>query len=199
QALSAPNSAEIVGLSDLVHEYAGYTSGHWVYTAWQYVPSDLVGQSYLILLNTYSDEGTDNNWSAQVWVNADAGVIASDFDGGTLPLITDEWVELRVEIDLDEADNLQRFYYGGDLLYEKSWTEGVSGGGALNIGAVDLFAAEASAVYYDDLSLQPAGVTAVTLGDFTSSHAPSRILPFVLAPLGLTLLAGMAIAWRRRR
>ena len=58
QARSAPNSAAIVGASDLVHEYSGYTSGQWVYTAWQYVPTNFTGQSYFILLNTYNDAGT---------------------------------------------------------------------------------------------------------------------------------------------
>ncbi len=33
QALSAPNSAAILGATDLVHQYSGYTSGQWVYTA----------------------------------------------------------------------------------------------------------------------------------------------------------------------
>ncbi|MGH2542082.1 MAG: S8 family serine peptidase, partial [Ardenticatenaceae bacterium] len=155
QAISSPNSAEIVDLSDLVHEYSGYTSGQWVYTAWQYIPTDMVGQTYFILLNTYTDDLTDNNWSTQVWFNTDLGIVSSDPEGSTLPLITGEWVELRIEIDL-EAD-LQRFYYGGDLLYEKSWTDGLSGGGALNIGAVDLYANGATPVYYDDMSLQAAG------------------------------------------
>jgi len=59
---------------------------------------------------------------------------------------------LPVEIDLD-AD-WQEFYYNGQLLTAKSWTDGVSGDGALNIGAVDLFANGASSVYYDDMSLR---------------------------------------------
>jgi hypothetical protein len=71
--------------------------------------------------------------------------------GASLPLITDQWVELRLEIDL-EGDN-QAFYYDNQFLYQGSWAEGVSGGGILNIGAVDLFANGASSVYYDDLSL----------------------------------------------
>jgi hypothetical protein len=57
QANSAPNSAAILGASDLVHEYDGYTSGAWVYTAMQFVPNGFVGQSYFILLNSYDDAG----------------------------------------------------------------------------------------------------------------------------------------------
>jgi hypothetical protein len=150
EARSLPNSAAILGDSDLVHEYSGYTSGQWTYTAWQFVPTDFTGTSYFIMLNTYNDAGLGLNWSTQV--NFAGSLVTNDGqNGGTLPLIKGEWVELRVEIDLD-ADT-QSFYYGGDLLYSATWTDGMSGGGALNIGAVDLFANGASVVYYDDLSL----------------------------------------------
>lgn len=161
QARSTPNSLDIVGTADLVHPYSGYDSGQWTYTAWQYVPTDFSGESYFILLNTYGP-GV-HNWSTQVKFNS-AGYVESDFEGTRLPLITGEWVELRVEIDLD-AD-WQEFYYGGQLLTAKSWTEGVSGGGALNIGAVDLFANGATSVFYDDMSLvpEPASCLLLALG-----------------------------------
>ncbi len=155
QARSAPNSAAIVGASDLVHEYSGYTSGQWVYTAWQYVPTNFTGQSYFILLNTYSDGGT-NNWSTQLCFDASAGLVKDDVPGDCsgatgLPLVTGQWVEIRVEIDL--TANTQAVYYNNQLLFQDTWTDHVSGGGALNIAAVDLFANNASTVYYDDLSL----------------------------------------------
>ncbi len=76
--------------------------------------------------------------------------MVSDFDGEQLPLITDEWVEIRVEIDLD-AD-LQEMFYGGNLLHSKSWIDGLSGDGEPFIRAVDLYANTATAVYYDDVS-----------------------------------------------
>jgi hypothetical protein len=146
---SPTKSVDIQGLSDLVHEYSGYTSGKWIYTAWQYVPTDFTGLSYFILLNTYSDPGTNNNWSTQI--SFGDGLVTSEFEYVTLDLITGRWVELKVEIDLDA--NVQTVYYDGQVLTTKSWTEGVSGGGARNIGAVDLFANGASSVYYDDISL----------------------------------------------
>jgi hypothetical protein len=80
------------------------------------------------------------------------GVIESEFEGEQIFLVFDEWVEIKVQIDFD-AD-LQSIYYDGSLLSEKSWTEGVSGGGALNLEAVDLFANGASPVYYDDFVLE---------------------------------------------
>ncbi len=153
EARSAPNSVEIVGASDLVHEYVGYSSGVWTYTAWQYLPANFSGESYFILLNQYDDSGATNNWSTQVRFNAALNQVTADGAGAgpSLPLIRDQWVEIRVVIDLDN-DN-QAFYYGDNLLYEASWTDGLSGGGRLNIAAVDLYANGASAVYYDDLSL----------------------------------------------
>ena len=58
QATSSPNSVDITPTSDLVHEFSGYTSGIWNFTAWQYVPSSATGQQYFILLNTYADAVT---------------------------------------------------------------------------------------------------------------------------------------------
>lgn len=150
---SAPNSVDIRGNADLVHEYSGITSGVWNYSAWQYVPGSATGTSYFILLNQYDDAGASLNWSTQVRFDNAANTVVADNGGSTLPLLTDQWVEISVEIDLD--NNVQRFFYGGDLLFIDSWTDGVSGGGILNIGAVDLFANGASTVYYDDLALLP--------------------------------------------
>ncbi len=157
QARSAPNSAAILGASDLVHEYSGATSGQWVYTAWQYVPSDYTGQSYFILLNSYDDAGASLNWSVQVQFDAATNTVLNDggVSGGSLPLVRGQWVQLRLEIDLDTDTGA--FYYGNQLLYSGTWSGQVSGGGAVNIAAVDLFANGASVIYYDDMSLEQPG------------------------------------------
>ncbi len=197
-SLSTPHSVDIVGVSDLVHEYADYTSGQWAFTAWIYVPGGTTnGPTYFILLNSYDDAGATNNWSTQVWFDAVAGVVQSDSDGSFLPLVTDAWVEIRVVIDLDA--NTQDFYYDGQLLYSFSWTEGISGGGVLNIGAVDLFANFASSVYYDDISLCPASGCApdeppVPVVEIpTADHRALFALAVFLVAIGLVTL------WRRRQ
>lgn len=151
QAFSSPHSVDINGDSNLVHEYSGYTAGQWTYTAWQYIPEDFIGETAFILLCNYSPGGP-YTWSTQLRFNTDTMVVLSDFDGAELPLIYDQWIEIRVEIDLD-AD-IQQIYYDGDLLVEKSWKEGVTGGGIANIAAIDLFANAATSVYYDDISLE---------------------------------------------
>jgi hypothetical protein len=147
-ARSVPHSVEVRPTSDIVHEYTGYTSGTWVFTAWQYIPSGTTGDQYFILLNTYNDLGP-YNWSTEL--RCGGGLIESDPEALTLPLIYDQWVEIRVEIDLG-ADT-QAIYYGGTLLSQKSWTQGLSGGGAVDIAAVDLYSNGAAAIYYDDLCL----------------------------------------------
>jgi hypothetical protein len=158
QALSAPNSIDILGASDLVHEYSGYTSGAWVYTAWQYIPGSFTGDTFFILMNQYDDAGATNNWSTQVHFNSATGQVINDgTSGGTLNYVTDQWVEIRVEIDLDA--NTQLFFYDGNLLFAGTWTEELSGGGIAAIGAVDLFANGASSVYYDDMSLASGAAT----------------------------------------
>lgn len=171
-ALSAPNSVDINGDADLVRPYIGYTSGQWTYKAMQYIPDDFTGESYFILLNTYDLFTSTFNWSVQVSFDAATELVESESEGATLPLITGQWVEIRADIDLD-ADNVT-LYYDGQLLSSKSWTDGLSGSGALNIGAVDLFANGASTIYYDDIALIPEP-----------------------ASLGLLALAGL-VALRRR-
>lgn len=150
-SLSAPNSAEILPTSDLIHQFSGYTTGVWVFTGHLYIPTGFSGQCYFLLLNTYN-HGGPYNWSCQVMFDG-TGFVQSDPEGTQLPLIWNQWAELRIEIDLDT--NMQTFYYGGQLLYQKSWTEGVSGAGALNFACVDLYGNNADSVYYDDFSLVP--------------------------------------------
>ncbi len=152
QSLSAPHSVSVAAASDIVHEYSGYTSGVWAFTTWQYIPSGFTGTTYFILLNTYNNGGP-YNWSTQIQFNYTNGRVIFDPDAVWLPMIRDQWVELKVVIDLNA--NLQTVFYGGTQLIQKSWTEGNSGGGALNIAAVDLYANNASPVYYDDMSLAP--------------------------------------------
>lgn len=162
QARSTPHSVEIVDNVDLVREYSGLTSGQFTYIAYVYVPSDFVGLSYFILLSDYTDGGGTNNlWAVQIRIDADQGIIESEYDEMSLWLVYDQWVEIRCEIDLD-ADWLE-MYYDDDLLHEKAWTSGVNndGTGLLEIDAVDLFANAATVVWYDDFSLEGGGATPI--------------------------------------
>ncbi len=157
QFQSSPNSLQLEWFTtigaDMVQEFSDVNSGKWRLTAWQYIPSDQTGSAYFILLNTYSPT---QSWSTQLRFSATEG-IAVDYDdtSKTLPLVTDEWVQIRVDIDF-VADQ-QVIYYNNDILNTKSWTDGASGGGALNLACVDLWAGDTSSpsttFYYDDLVL----------------------------------------------
>lgn len=155
QARSAPHSVDINGTSDLIHPFVA-NSGQWVFTTYQYIPGNMVGTTYFIMLNRYDDACADCNWSVQVQFDSTSGMMFDDGQSAaSQAFVTDQWVEIRVEIDLD--NNTQDFYYNGTLFYTGSWTEHQAGGGSLAIAVVDLYANSATAVYYDDVSLNPAG------------------------------------------
>lgn len=131
----------------------------WILSARQFIPSTFAGESYFIVQNRYNDAGTDLSWSTQVIYDSATGTVAND--GGVSPgsasYVTDAWADLRLVIDLD-AD-LQTFFYNGTPVYSGTWTAQFvpnmgSGPGTLTIGALNLFANGASAVYYDDASLR---------------------------------------------
>lgn len=156
---SAPHSLAVDLQDDVVRQF-GFMDGQWRFTAWQFVPSDFVGESFLILLNNYV-HGGPYNASVQLAVDGAAEVIEDRDSGDTLPLTRDQWVEIRMDINLD-ADTVS-VYYGGRLLVTKNWQDAAGSGEPLPaIGAVDLYANGASPVHYDDLSLVPANLC---LGD----------------------------------
>ena len=160
QARSTPNSCEITWFDtisvDIVQQFTDINSGDWIITTYLYVPSDMSGNSYFILMNDYQHGGPHNiqDWSLQIQFSASTSKIW-DFDNPSaeLPLIEDAWAELRVEIDFD-AD-IQTVYYDGTFLLSKSWKDGVSPGGAKNLAAIDLYAdsAASTSVYWDDFLL----------------------------------------------
>ena len=196
QFLSTPHSVDVDAAADIVQPFSGYTSGHWTFIAHQYIPGDLSGDTYFIMLNTYGL--WIHNWSVQVMFQSSTGLIECDCGASNnvhLPYVPDTWAEIRVEIYLDPADDWVQVYYNGTLLDDPNlpdhpvlgggycWTGGVFGGGvgALDIGALDLFANGASSAYYDDLSLAEPG--AVTRGDLNCDGVIDAfdIDPFVLA------------------
>lgn len=168
QARSAPHAMDVAGQTDLVQEFAGYDSGKWALTAWQYIPSEFVGGggqipgSFLIVMNTYSDGGPweEPHWSAQLDFDSNDGMLKVYHGNGMntvdVPYETDRWVKIQAIVDLDQ--DWTSIYYDDALVAEYSWTGGVTGvgGGALNIAALDLYANGSTSIYYDNFSLKPA-------------------------------------------
>jgi hypothetical protein len=143
--------------TDAVHRF-NIAGGQWTLSVWTYTPTGSL-DGYFIMMNQYGDAATDN-WSVQIRFNGDAAdplgnVVESQFDGTTLPIIPDQWIELRVEIDLD-ADTVNSFYNGAPLGQNLTWTNNVSANGTLTIECIDLYSFSSEGFRWDDLSLQEA-------------------------------------------
>ncbi len=167
QSRSAPHSAMVGnGYSDAVHPFTGYTSGQWVFTAYVYVPSGLDAITYFLLQNQYA-HGGPYDWAVEVDMDPATGMakeVFRDPSGNTAqPLVYDQWVEIRVEFDLD--NNTGDVYYNGALLGSGTW-DAYSGSGIMELAAVDLYAPHNAAVYYDDLSLEEVGGDPCDFADF---------------------------------
>jgi len=142
---------------DLVQEYSGYTSGAWVYTAKQYIPSGQHGQerTYFILMNKYSITPDSKGWAVSLEFDLNLDVVWDhEAAEGYIPIVYDAWTEIRVEIDLDA--NVRTVYYNGTKVGFGVWYGNQDGNHAKSIAALDLWAdAGGNPVYYDDISLVP--------------------------------------------
>lgn len=159
-AASPSRSVAITGANDLARRFASATNGQWVFSVRQYVPAASTGTNGVILMNRYRPPygEPDLNWSVQFQCALNTGQVISGLGGGAaLPLVKDQWVEIRCEINLD-ANTVSEFY-NGELLSSHPW-QGGTGDNA--IAALDLFANNAGPVYYDDVRLAPAGPPVIT-------------------------------------
>jgi hypothetical protein len=157
-AHSGRNSIEILGSSDLVHEFA-LAGNQWVLTAYQYIPSGTTGITTFLLLNTYRDGGP-YDWSLQTEYNLAAGTI-TPWIGGTgsqARIVYDQWIEIRVAIDL--AANTFEESYNGVRIAAGTWDNNAHG----TLQAIDLFGNGASSVFYDDLKIESASAAAAGSG-----------------------------------
>ncbi len=148
---SWPNSVKITGSTDVVRSFTGYTTGRWVFKDKWYVSSASVGDSYLILLNKYLANNHDlqHDWSVILRARASDRTLTSTQTGGSLPLVLDDWADVRVEVDLDA--NSARLFYNGQFLTAHPWAPQ---GGQHEIAAVDLYSDNSSSLsYHDDLDL----------------------------------------------
>jgi len=165
QAHSGPNSMVVTGDDDAIHQFSGYTSGQWVLSGWIYTPSNLDSLTYWIVQNEYN-HGGPYDWTVEIHLDPATGevseAIQESYGSGTnyLPLVYDQWVQIRAEFDLD--NNLVETYYNDQLL--ASGPVNIRQGGAIEIANLDLYAPHAGVVYHDDLSLEEAGGGCI--GDF---------------------------------
>lgn len=150
--------------SDLVHEY-NLTSGQWQFTAWQYIPSGATGDTYFILMDTYAAGGA-KHWATQLRFDLSNDTVQDNLFGsfGNLPVVRDQWVPIRVDIDL--GANSQAIWYNDQHLTTVAWNR--YGGGAARLQAVDLYGSSTTTVYYDDVGVAalptPGSVSLATVG-----------------------------------
>jgi hypothetical protein len=145
---SGPNSLQIGGSAEAVHQYAGYTSGQWSYSGEVYIPGTLsTGISAFAMFN-------DLDYCTVVEFNFATNRVTENLLGdpspgsASIPLVRNAWVSFRVDIDLG-ADT-QSIYYNNTLIMTTNWVR-LSGGAVL--GAVDLNANGAGPIYYDNLMI----------------------------------------------
>jgi hypothetical protein len=159
QSFSPSNSLLIAGTADIVHQFTGINTGTWHMREWVFIPSTQTGESWFILLNTYNPGGP-YNWSAQIVFCrtgcSTAGVVpgmVSSIGGseitavGTTPLIMDQWVEIRAQINF--TTNRYQVFYNGVQFYDQPWTVAAP----VNLAAVDLFSNGSSNTFMDSVWL----------------------------------------------
>lgn len=160
RAFSPTRSVCIPGAGDLARRIAGVTGGQWVLTLRQFIPSTSTGTHYVNVMSRYRPryDAPNLNWSVQIQCDTATARVSSDLGGGaSLPLIKDEWIEIRCEIDL--AANTVREFYHGQLLAEHPW-HGADGDPA--IAALDLYAHNSGPACYDDVRLEQAQPPVIT-------------------------------------
>lgn len=138
---------------DTVHLFQGYDTGaslYWILSSWVFIPSSMTGTAYYIVLPDYDGGGSGTSWAINITMDPLAGTIYSAEAINSLPLIADEWAEIRLAINLKH--DLVKIFYNDDLLGSHGWT---ATGGSASIAAVDLWSPYSSGFYYDDLSLFP--------------------------------------------
>ncbi len=149
QAKSAPNSVDITPTSDMVQEF-NIMSGTATITAWNYIPTGSTGAQYFILLTVYM--GSDSDWALDMKFDSDAGVVSTVEGTATTGIVYDQWVEVKVEIDL--AADTQSIYYNGALLETIPWSPTSQ---IYQFDAVDIFSDGGSSIYWDDFNLVASG------------------------------------------
>lgn len=153
--------------NDSVHPFSGYSSGAWIFTAHQYIPSNLDALTYFILNNEYN-HGGPWDWGVEMHMDPTTGMANEsihDPDGNlAVPIVFDQWVEIRTLIDLD--NNYMEAYYNNQMIASGDWN--IRTGGLIELQNVDLYAPHNETVYFDDLSLtlvpEPASLLLLSLG-----------------------------------
>ncbi|KPL20797.1 MAG: hypothetical protein AMJ75_11180, partial [Phycisphaerae bacterium SM1_79] len=145
QAYSGNHSLRFTRPVDASPFWTSPTSGKWVLSTMQYVPSAAsTGDAYYGVLHSYQ-EGTAGSagWITEVISDFATGeVYISGGDTARVPLVRDAWAEIRTELDFDSQ--VATFYYNDELLGTRS---------ATSLEGFDLWANSDDVMYFDDFWL----------------------------------------------
>ena len=145
QARSGANSVDITPTSDMVQEF-NIMSGTPTITAWNYIPTGSTGDQFFILLTVYM--GADSDWALQLKFACDDSQLVVTEGSAIVPIVYDQWVEVKVEIDLG-ADT-QTISYNGAVIETIPWSPTSM---IYQFDAVDVFSDGGSSIYWDDISV----------------------------------------------
>lgn len=151
-ARSAPHSIAVSGTTDAIHPWAAgtYTAGAWTLSAWIHIPAaTFTADTYFIVNNVYN-HGGPYNWAIEIQFDKATNRVLDDLRVEPIvPILFDQWVEIRIAIDL--TANTQTTWYGCTQLSTGTWN---IGGGILEIQNIDLFTTGGTC-FYDDIFLTP--------------------------------------------
>jgi hypothetical protein len=158
-SFSSPNSMKTQLNSDNVQQ-GMLTSGRWRLRVQTYMPTaNGGGTGFVIGLNTFAQPAGPYSWSMDIqWVPGTGQVSCYDFAGApTTPIVYDQWVELKVEIDLG-TDTYNCWYGANQIVTNRSWSQGYSPtGGLVQIQCFDFYSQGQSDLRYDNISFQAIG------------------------------------------
>ncbi|MEM9380530.1 MAG: hypothetical protein AAGB93_11325 [Planctomycetota bacterium] len=170
-AASGTKALRVAGGSDTVNTFGGIiTSGLWTLSIQTFVPNAFLGDTYIILMNQWDCPG-NYNWSAQTFFDSGTATFRADqftvtnqqIFAGDVPIVFDQWVEVRYEIDLN--NDLVSIYYNCEKMYTYTWSS-FGTDGLPQLAALDLFPIDANVteVFYDDVRLTPGLFSTCSIG-----------------------------------
>ncbi|MCC6659875.1 MAG: hypothetical protein IT437_03215 [Phycisphaerales bacterium] len=146
--------------SDVVQRF-DITGGKWIFSAKHYMPATSVGISYFILLNHYP---ATFNWSLDLGMDNGTQLVTTievpdlaQFPGGVqnqVPIVRDQWVDIRCEIDLDAGTTGRLDVYYNNQLVTSGIAWAPPTGDARHLAALDLYSSGCDKVFFDDVKLE---------------------------------------------
>jgi hypothetical protein len=149
---SPPHSLEIFGLMDILHQFTGLNSGNVTCSLWSYVHNEVTYGAVVVFASYYKPGyQIERVPFALQFDNVEQFIFNTYNWDEFLPLITDQWVEIRLEANLE--DDWYECFYNNELIIEGIWSSTGTGDNYRNIAFLDLYFGR-EPVYFDDISIE---------------------------------------------